>query len=130
MEVDFCIEALQQALQMSQPEIFNSDQGSQFTSKAFVQILMDRDIQVSMDGKGRVFDNIFIERFWRTIKYEEVYLHSYENVWEAEHKIGAYIHFYNQERFHSSLGYLTPNVLYQDKKVVVSYQKEGETISL
>jgi putative transposase len=130
LEVDFCIEALQQALQISQPTIFNSDQGSQFTSKAFVQLLLDRNIQVSMDGKGRVFDNIFIERFWRTIKYEEVYLHSYENVWEAERQIGAYIHFYNLERYHSSLGYRTPNTLYQDKKVVLSYQKEGETISL
>jgi len=130
LEVDFCIEALQEALQTSQPTIFNSDQGSQFTSKAFVQLLLDQNIQVSMDGKGRVFDNIFIERFWRTIKYEEVYLHSYENVWEAERQIRAYIHFYNLERYHSSLGYRTPNTLYQDKKVVVSYQKEGETISL
>lgn len=129
MEIDFCIEALQQALQISQPEIFNSDQGSQFTSQAFVNLLLDKQIQVSMDGKGRVFDNIFIERFWRTIKYEEVYLHAYESVWEAERSIGAYIRFYNQERLHSSLGYQTPNSLYNSKSTLSSISEKGENKS-
>ncbi len=125
LEIGFCIEALQKALQSSQPEIFNSDQGSQFTSQSFVQLLHDKQIQVSMDGKGRVFDNIFVERFWRTIKYEEVYLHAYENVWEAEHSIKAYIQFYNQERLHSSLGYQTPNSLYNSKSALLSISKKG-----
>ncbi len=129
LEVDFCIEALQYALLMSRPEIFNSDQGSQFTSKAFVQLLLDRNIQISMDGKGRVYDNIFIERFWRTIKYEEVYLRSYENVRDAERRIGAYIYFYNYERLHSSLEYRTPSALYLTKRVILSYVKKGETVS-
>ncbi len=130
LEIDFCIEALQEALQISQPEIFNSDQGSQFTSHAFVQLLLDKQIQVSMDGKGRVFDNIFIERFWRTIKYEEVYLHAYENVWEAERSIGAYIRFYNQERLHSSLGYQTPLSLYKSKSALLSISEKGKNKSL
>ena len=130
LEIDFCIEALQEALQISQPEIFNSDQGSQFTSHAFVQLLLDKQIQVSMDGKGRVFDNIFIERFWRTIKYEEVYLHAYENVWEAERSIDKYIRFYNQERLHSSLGYQTPSSLYKSKSALLSISKKGGNKSL
>ncbi len=118
LEIDFCIQALHEALQQGQPEIFNSDQGSQFTSPQFTQILEGKAIQISMDGKGRVFDNIFIERFWRSIKYEEVYLHGYENVRVAEESIRKYIHFYNHERLHSSLGYRTPFSLYQEKKVV------------
>ncbi len=130
LEIDFCIEALQEALQISQPEIFNSDQGSQFTSQAFVQMLLDKQIQVSMDGKGRVFDNIFIERFWRTIKYEEVYLHAYESVWEAERSIDKYILFYNQERLHSSLGYQTPLSLYRSKSGLLSSSEKGGNKSL
>jgi len=130
LEIDFCIEALQEALQISQPEIFNSDQGSQFTSQAFVKLLLDKQIQVSMDGKGRVFDNIFIERFWRTIKYEEVYLHAYESVWEAERSIKTYIQFYNQERLHSSLGYQTPISLYNSKSALLSISEKGGSLSL
>jgi len=112
LEIDFCIEALQSALQINQPGIFNSDQGSQYTSPRFTNILLDKGVFLSMDGKGRALDNIFAERFWRSLKYEEVYLHAYENVREANQRIGEYIHFYNHERFHSSLQYRTPYQLY------------------
>jgi len=112
LEVDFCIEALQKALQKHKPVIFNSDQGSQFTSSQFTKHLTDQNISISMDGKGRVYDNIFIERFWRTLKYEEVYLNAYEDVKDAERRIGNYINFYNNERPHSSLKNMTPKMLY------------------
>ena len=99
LEIDFCIQALHEALQFSQPEIMNSDQGSQFTSPQYTRILKEKAFQISMDGKGRAFDNIIVERLWRTIKYEEVYLHGYENVREAEASIRKYIHFYNYEAY-------------------------------
>jgi len=108
LSVEFCIEALEKALQKGKPVIFNSDQGSQFTSNAFTRILLDNEIQISMDGRGRVFDNIFIERFWRSLKYEEVYLHDYESVKEARGRIFNYVDLYNNERLHESLGYLSP----------------------
>jgi putative transposase len=120
LEVDFCIEALQKALQKHKPVIFNSDQGSQFTSSQFIKCLTDQNILISMDGKGRAYDNIFIERFWRTIKYEEIYLNAYENVNEAERRIGDYINFYNHERPHSSLGYQTPSMLYLKENKLIS----------
>jgi len=97
---------------MSRPEIFNSDQGSQFTSKEFTGKLEEAEIRISMDGRGRVFDNIFIERLWRTVKYEEVYIHSYETVREARESLGRYFRFYNTERLHESLGYRTPEEVY------------------
>jgi putative transposase len=112
MEVDFCIEALQRALRRGRPEIFNSDQGSQFTSEKFTGELKTRGITISMDGRGRCFDNIFIERLWRSLKYEEIYLHDYGLVPEARAGIGNWIRFYNQERPHQSLGYRTPAELY------------------
>jgi len=104
----FCVEALRQALRQGKPEIFNTDQGSQFTSESFTRVLKDAAVAISMDGKGRVFDNIFVERFWRTVKYEEVYLNDYGVVDEARQGLGGYIGFYNHERLHQSLGYLTP----------------------
>jgi putative transposase len=107
-EVGFCLEVLERALSMGRPAIFNSDQGSQFTSTAFTDLLKAHDIRISMDGRGRVFDNIFTERFWRTIKYEEVYLHDYENVREGKQGIGRYIEFYNHTRLHQALNYQTP----------------------
>ncbi|SER96147.1 putative transposase, partial [Pseudovibrio axinellae] len=108
MEADFCIEALEEALaKHGKPEIFNSDQGSQFTSIDFTDVLKREDIKISMDGKGAWRDNIFIERFWRTIKYEEVYLKAYANVPEARQSIGQYITFYNLKRPHSSLDWNT-----------------------
>ncbi|GAB6886990.1 hypothetical protein JCM13304A_04880 [Desulfothermus okinawensis JCM 13304] len=112
LEVGFCLEALQKALKIFRPEIFNSDQGSQFTSKEFTGRLEDAGIRISMDGRGRVFDNIFIERLWRTLKYEEVYIHSYETVKEARESLERYFRFYNTERFHESLGYKTPEEIY------------------
>ncbi len=112
LEAGFCLEALQEALKISRPEIFNSDQGSQFTSKEFTGRLEEEGIRISMDGRGRVFDNIFIERLWRTLKYEEVYIHSYKTVKEARESLGRYFRFYNTERLHESLGYRTPDEIY------------------
>ena len=113
MEIDFCIEALRRALRRGPPEIFNSDQGSQFTSEKFTDELAAKDIAISMDGRGRCMDNIFIERLWRSLKYEEVYLTDYESVTEARTGIGRYFRFYNQERLHQSLDYRTPAAIYQ-----------------
>ena len=115
MEIDFCIEALRRALRRGPPEIFNSDQGSQFTSEKFTDELAANDVAISMDGRGRCMDNIFIERLWRSLKYEEVYLTDYESVTEARVGIGRYFRFYNQERLHQSLDYRTPAAIYQAK---------------
>jgi len=112
MEVDFCIEARTIALERSKPEIFNTDQGSQFTSGSFTGILEAGGIIISMDGRGRVYDNIFVERLWRSLKYEEVYLKEYATVREARLSIGNYFRFYNFERLHQALGYKTPYQLY------------------
>ncbi len=113
MEADFCIEALEEALRKhGKPEIFNSDQGSQFTSQEFIKVLKREDIKISMDGKGAWRDNVFVERLWRTIKYEEVYLKAYASVGEARKSIGTYIAFYNQTRPHSSLDGQTPDQAY------------------
>jgi putative transposase len=112
LDTGFCIEALERALEIGCPEIFNSDQGSQFTSKDFTDELLGKSVKVSMDGRGRVFDNIFIERLWRSLKYEEVYLKEYATVMEAVENITNYFHFYNGERFHQSLDYKTPREVY------------------
>jgi putative transposase len=112
MELDFCVEALKRALGRGRPEIFNSDQGSQFTSEKFTGQLEKRGIAISMDGRGRCFDNIFIERLWRSLKYEEIYLRDYGLVPEARAAIGNWFRFYNQQRPHQSLGYRTPAKLY------------------
>ncbi len=114
MEVDFCVAALEEALGKGRQEIFNTDQGSQFTSQAFTGLLLEQGIQISMDGKGRYLDNIFVERLWRSIKYEEVYLKAYQNGSEARRGIGAYLDFYNQQRPHQALHYRTPAEVYQD----------------
>jgi putative transposase len=112
MELDFCLEALQRALRRGRPQIFNSDQGPQFTSDDFTGELKQRDIAISMDGRGRCLDNIFIERLWRSLKYEEVYLKDYAVVAEAQEGIGRYLRFYNHQRLHSSLDYRTPASIY------------------
>jgi putative transposase len=112
MDVSFCLVALERALRQAHPEIFNSDQGSQFTSKEFTGRLEVADIRISMDGRGRVFDNIFIERLWRSVKYEAVYLHDYENVTAAIRGLARYFQFYNQERLHQALDYKTPAQVY------------------
>ena len=112
LEADFCIEALERALIRAKPEIFNSDQGSQFTSPRHTKILEDAGVLISMDGKGRAIDNIFVERLWRSLKYEEVYLKDYETVQEAKDGIRCYFDYYNNERQHQSLGYRTPADVY------------------
>jgi putative transposase len=113
MEASFCIEALDEALSRNEkPEIFNTDQGSQFTSEAFTARLREEGIRISMDGKGRWRDNVFVERIWRSIKYEEVYLRAYASVQEARTSIGRYLEFYNSIRPHSSLKALTPDQVY------------------
>lgn len=101
------------------PKIFNTDQGSQFTSTAFTGKLKEQDVRISMDGRGRVFDNIFTERSWHSPKYEEVYLKNYQNVSEAKQGIGQYMTFYNHERLHQSLNYQTPVEVYFQRSVIV-----------
>ena len=113
MELDFCLEALKRAFRWGRPEIFNSDQGSQFTARKFTAELESRGVAVSMDGRGRCMDNIFIERLWRSLKYEEVYLRDYARVPDAKAGIGRWLRFYNRERLHQSLGYKTPAGLYR-----------------
>ena len=112
MEVEFCVEALEESLEKSIPEIFNSDQGSQFTSHDFTHILESKKVQISMDSKGRAYDNIFTERLWRSVKYEEVYLKNYQSPLEAYESLKKYFHFYNHERTHQSLDYQTPAEVY------------------
>ena len=117
MEVDFCLEAVEEAISRhGKPGIFNTDQGSQFTSAAFTGLLADNAIRISMDGKGAWRDNVFVERLWRSVKYEEVYLKAYESVAEARASIGRYLDFYNRKRPHSSLGARTPDQAYFDRQ--------------
>lgn len=113
LEADFCIEAVEEALAVhGKPEIFNSDQGSQFTSDDFTDMLKDAKVKISMDGKGRWMDNVFVERLWRSLKYEEVYLKAYENAAEAREGIGDWIRYYNTERRHQGLGRRTPDEVF------------------
>ena len=115
LEVDFCLEAVEEALaKYAKPEIFNTDQGSQFTSAEFTGLLRDNTIAISMDGKGAWRDNVFVERIWRSVKYEEVYLRAYDSVAEARASIGRYLDFYNGKRPHSSLDARTPDRAYLD----------------
>lgn len=116
LSADFCVVALNQALKTAIPEIHNSDQGSQFTSFEYIGKLREYpDIRISMDGRGRCFDNIFTERLWRTVKYEEVYLHDYQDFEEAEESLSRYFQLYNHRRLHQSLGYKTPAEVYFSK---------------
>jgi putative transposase len=108
----FCTEALEEALHRARPEIFNSDQGSQFTADAFTSTLEAHGVAISMDGRGRAIDNVFIERLWRSVKYEEVYLKDYSDGWEAEASLADYFRFYNEERIHQALDYRTPAEVY------------------
>ena len=113
LEADFCIEALEEALaKHGKPEIFNNDQGSQFTSEAFTGVLIKNKIAISMDGKGAWRDNVFVERIWKSVKYEEVYLHAYASVADARVSLGRYLDFYNRQRPHSSLDRKTPDEAY------------------
>jgi putative transposase len=117
LDTVFCIRALKSALSLSTPEIFNSDQGSQFTALDFQAPLKEAGVRISMDGRGRWLDNVFVERLWRSLKYEEVYLHAYESVQEARISIGQWFNFYNYERPHQALGYKTPYEVYQGTEV-------------
>lgn len=112
LDSTFCIEALEEALAGGQPEIFNTDQGVQFTSLAFTGCLESRGVAISMDGRGRALDNVFVERLWRTVKYEEVYLKDYDDAWHAEASLSEYFDFYSHERRHQSLDYRTPAEVY------------------
>jgi putative transposase len=113
MDVSFCVEALHEALsRFGRPEIFNSDQGSQFTAKDFTDVLLAADVKISMDGKGRCIDNVFVERLWRSLKYEDVYLRAYTNLIEARAGIAKYFRFYNTRRSHQALGHQTPAGFY------------------
>lgn len=116
MTAEWCSSVVQEAVSSyGKPDIFNTDQGSQFTSEEFTGLLKSHDIKISMDGKGRAIDNIFIERLWRTVKYEDIYLHSYENGVDLYKGMKQFLHFYNKERLHQSLNYQTPEVLYKTK---------------
>jgi putative transposase len=112
LDADFCVAALEESLSRGTPEIFNTDQGSQFTGEAFTRLLKEHNVRISMDGKGSYNDNLFIERLWRTVKYEEVYLKAYEDGREARISLGKYFRFYNTIRPHQSLGYRTPAEVY------------------
>lgn len=110
LETSFCLDALEEALEHhGKPKIFNTDQGVQFTSKEFIQAIIGRDIRFSMDGRGRALDNVFVERLWRSVKYENVYLQDYQNVLEARAGLASYFQYYNTERPHQALGYKTPH---------------------
>jgi putative transposase len=113
LSTDFCVEALEEALtRYGSPEIFNTDQGAQFTAEDFTAVLLAKDVRVSMDGKGRWVDNVFVERLWRSVKYEDVYLHAYESVRELKTALASYFEFYNVRRPHQSLAYRTPDEMY------------------
>lgn len=112
LEIDFVLRAVSKAFEKAIPEIFNSDQGSHFTSALYINLLKEAEVKISMDGKGRALDNVFTERFWRSVKYEEVYLNDYLSPKEARAGLTRYLHFYNFERLHQSLDYLTPSDVY------------------
>ena len=111
----FCVEALDEALAVTSPEIFNTDQGSQFTALAFTERLEAAGVAISMDSRGRAIDNVFVERLWRSVKYEEVYLHDYTTAWDAEAGLQRYFAFYSHERIHQALGYRTPADVYHTR---------------
>ena len=114
LEGRFCLEALDEALARGRPEIFNTDQGSQFTSREYTGRLEEAGVAVSRDGRGRALDNVFVERLWRSVKYEDIYLRSYEAVSELHRGLARYFAFYNDERLHQSLDYRTPAAVYRD----------------
>ncbi|MFA4889477.1 MAG: IS3 family transposase [Candidatus Omnitrophota bacterium] len=125
LDASFCVECLEEALKYGKPEIFNSDQGVQFTSTDFTQKLLDKKIRISMDGRGRVFDNIFIERLWRTVKYGNIYIQEYLTMIDARPGLGTYFNVYNTERLHQSLGYQTPWEVYSGLKFCLPVQENS-----
>jgi len=130
LEGEFCVRALKAALARGRPEVFNTDQGVQFTSEEFTGVLEGREIAISMDGKGRAFDNIFSERLWRTVKYEEVFLRDYGDEAEARRGLGAYFRFYNQERLHQALDYHTPAEVYEGHWGVTGDRAAARTVAV
>src|SRR5438132_10578263 len=121
LEIAFVLEAVESALAQASPLIWNSDQGSHFTSSQYIERLVEANVQISMDGKGRALDNIFTERLWRSVKYEDVYINEYGNPKEARQHLGRYFNFYNHERPHQSLDYQTPAQFYFQKQTVIEH---------
>lgn len=115
LDTSFCLDALDRSLRAGQPQIFNTDQGVQFTSQEFTDRLRSAQIRISWDGRGRALDNVFVERLWRSVKYEEVYIKDYQTVSEARNGLTQYFHFYNNERYHQSLDYQTPCAVYRSR---------------
>ena len=130
LDTDFCVEALEEALRMGRPDTFNTDQGSQFTSEVFTELLKQHGVRISMDGKGRYRDNIFVERLWRTVKYEEVYLKAYSDGREARAGIGSYFRFYNNLRPHQALGYRTPAEVFASRPMEATNGGMVESLTL
>ena len=128
LDTVFCVRALEKAFGISKPDIFNTDQGVQFTSVEFTRYLQDAGIRISMDGRGRVYDNIFVERLWRTVKYEEVYLHEYPMVSEARNGLTRYFLFYNRERLHTSLRNRTPHEVYFKQPIPLNPRQVSQTM--
>lgn len=128
LTADFCIEALKDALQYGKPEVFNTDQGCQFTSAEFIKVLEDAAIAISMDGKGRAIDNIFVERLWRTIKYEDIYIKCYQTIPEVHEGLKEFFDDYNMERRHSSLGYKTPWSVFSGLEIIGSEKAASQEI--
>ena len=135
IDAGFCVDCLEEAIKAyGVPEVFNTDQGSQFTSDSFTGVLLDNGIAISMDGRGRALDNIFVERLWRTVKYEDVYLQKYANMPDLLLGLTDYFQFYNEERLHQSLGYATPNTVYRTAtgggaKIVDKFSDKQETFA-
>ena len=129
LDAGFCIEALEEALRKGIPEIFNTDQGAQFTSEAFSGLLESHGVRISMDGKGSYNDNLFIERLWRSVKYEEVYLKAYQDGRDARIGLGNYFRFYNTERPHQALGYRTPAEVFASIPVEVANESMVESLT-
>ena len=129
LDADFCVEALEEALRKGRPDIFNTDQGAQFTGEAFTGLLQQHGVRISMDGKGRYSDNLFVERLWRTVKYEEVYLKAYQDGRDARIGIGDYFRFYNTERPHQSLGYRTPAEVFNSIPVEATHGGMVESLT-
>ena len=128
LDSSFCVDALEEALSKGRPEIFNTDQGSQFTGDDFLDVLRDHGVAISMDGRGRFSDNIFVERLWRSLKYEDVYLKAYQDVAEARGNIAAYFDFYNNQRLHQALGYRTPREVFEETLRIAKIRRGGKTI--
>jgi putative transposase len=130
LDASFCVDALEEALKKGKPEIFNTDQGAQFTSEAFTGLLQQHGVRISMDGKGSYNDNLFIERLWRTVKYEEVYLKAYQDGRDARVSLGDYFRFYNTERPHQALGYRTPAEVFNSIRVEATSRGMVESLTL